>query len=91
MSYETQTIGPPVEREELEHLEMPIDLMDRTNDGLTVTLWLVRSTAALYVTVEDRKGLEADEQPELQRLDVPYGHNPLDTKHGVYWHPLAHL
>ncbi len=72
-------------------VEADVNLMDRTSDGLTVSLWLVKATSSLYVTVEDRKGLEDGELPEQKSIAVPEGHNPLDSDRGIFYHPMSRL
>jgi hypothetical protein len=57
-----------------------IDLADRQNDRLNVTLWWVQGTMRTFVTVQDAK------QSENFAIDVPEGENPMHYFH----HPMVY-
>ena len=66
--------------EYLTQSENVIDLADRTNDRLTVTLWWVRGTMDTFVTVQDAKAEDSFSVP------VPQGENPMHYFH----HPMVY-
>lgn len=55
-----------------------VELDQRTNDKLTVTLWWVKGTIETYVTVDDDGNHSV--------IPVPEGISP----HEVYYHPFSY-